>query len=49
MAAGIRHNLILIVLILQTQVIGNQWVSNQFGRLSLITDYFRCCAGNRYD
>ena len=54
MAAGIRHNLILIVLMLEPPVISNQWVSDQFGRPSLITDllitdYFRCYAGNRYE
>jgi hypothetical protein len=51
MAAVSRNNSIAIVLALELQVISNQWVSNQFGERSLITDllitdYFRCYAGN---
>jgi hypothetical protein len=42
------------VLALEMQVISNQWVSNQFGEPSLITDllitdYFRCHTGNVTD
>ena len=38
------------MLLLEMQVISNQWVSNQFGERSLITDllitdYFRCYTG----
>jgi len=46
-----RRNSTVIVLMLELQVISSQWVSNQFGKASLITDllitdYFRCYAGN---
>ena len=51
MAAVSRNNSIAIVFVLEIQVISNQWVSNQFGERSLITDllitdYFRSYAGN---